>query len=101
VLLVVVRPHTPSLTLSRLSDAGEQINNSHLEDKQLFLLLFLTFVVFALLMPYLMVVLLQLALQQKILGVRFWKRHADRRIELSKGRFVPIAKFLELVCELF
>jgi hypothetical protein len=40
---------------------------------------------------------MQSALQAKVLGVSFWENHANRRIEISKGKFVPIARFMELV----
>jgi len=39
---------------------------------------------------------LQHALRQRILGVHFWERASHRRIELSKGRFIPVDKFIEL-----
>jgi Ca2+-binding EF-hand superfamily protein len=40
---------------------------------------------------------MQSALQDKILGKGFWTKSANRRIEISKGKFVPIARFMELV----
>lgn len=39
---------------------------------------------------------MQHALRQRILGVHFWERASHRRIELSKGRFIPVDKFIEL-----
>lgn len=45
---------------------------------------------------------MQTALHRATLGAAFWHRNAERRIEVSKGRFIPIAKFMELVrCILF
>ena len=40
---------------------------------------------------------MQLALQQKVLGVRFWNFNANRRLKLAKGIYIPIDKFLEMV----
>jgi hypothetical protein len=40
---------------------------------------------------------MQNALQRNILGTRFWEKHANRRIEICKGQFLPIAKFMEIV----
>jgi len=40
---------------------------------------------------------MQLALQQKILGVRFWNFNANRRLKLAKGIYISIDKFLEMV----
>jgi len=39
---------------------------------------------------------MQLALQQKILGVRFWNFNANRRLKLAKGIYISIDKFLEM-----
>ena len=43
--------------------------------------------------------LVQESLQRRILGKSFWERHSNRRIEISKGQFIPIAKFMEIVSE--
>jgi hypothetical protein len=40
---------------------------------------------------------MQTALQRSTLGTAFWQRNSERRIEISKGRFVPIGKLMELV----
>lgn len=40
---------------------------------------------------------LQLHLQNRIMGQRFWERCSNRRIELSKGKFVTIAELMQLV----
>eukprot|EP01035_Chromulina_nebulosa_P022337 gene22337-28925_t len=40
--------------------------------------------------------LVQSQLQKKILGLRFWNQHANRRIEITKGKFLPVAKFMEI-----
>lgn len=40
--------------------------------------------------------LMQELLQKKVLGKKWWAANADRRIELSKGKFIPIAKFMEI-----
>lgn len=40
---------------------------------------------------------MQQLLQRRTLGTSFWYKNAERRIEVSKGRFIPIAKFMELV----
>mmetsp|Transcript_18568 Transcript_18568/g.25651 ORF Transcript_18568/g.25651 Transcript_18568/m.25651 type:complete len:415 (-) Transcript_18568:523-1767(-) len=40
--------------------------------------------------------LMQSTLQRRILGQRFWHNHANRRIEISKGKFIPIAKFMDI-----
>lgn len=40
--------------------------------------------------------LMQELLQKKILGKSFWEKNANRRIELSRGKFIPIAKFMEI-----
>lgn len=40
---------------------------------------------------------MQLLLQQRVLGKRFWIQNAKRRIQLSKGKFIPIGKLLEMV----
>lgn len=39
---------------------------------------------------------MQLYLQQKVLGRGFWHKNSQRRIKLSKGKFVPIGKLLEM-----
>jgi len=41
--------------------------------------------------------LMQSTLQRRILGQRFWHNHANRRIEISKGQFIPIGKFMDIV----
>jgi len=43
---------------------------------------------------------MQLALQQKVLGVRFWNYNANRRLQLAKGMYISIDKFLEMVSEI-
>lgn len=40
---------------------------------------------------------LQHGLRQRVLGVRFWERASNRRLEVCKGRHVPVSRFLELV----
>lgn len=40
---------------------------------------------------------MQTALQTATLGTAFWQHNSERRIEISKGRFVPIGKLMELV----
>jgi hypothetical protein len=40
---------------------------------------------------------LQHALRKRILGVWFWQRAANRRIELTHGKYLPVAQFVELV----
>lgn len=39
---------------------------------------------------------LQTALQKRIMGRGFWDRHANRRIEVCRGQYMPIAKFMEI-----
>eukprot|EP01034_Spumella_vulgaris_P028841 gene28841-35778_t len=39
---------------------------------------------------------MQIYLQGSTLGRGFWNRNADRRVQLSNGRFIPIGKFMEL-----
>lgn len=39
---------------------------------------------------------IQLALQKNILGKRFWERNATRRLKLSDGRYISVAKFMEM-----
>lgn len=39
---------------------------------------------------------MQLYLQKRVLGRRFWEQNADRRIKISRGVYIPISKFLEL-----
>lgn len=41
--------------------------------------------------------MLQHNIRQKVLGVNFWARASRRRIEFSKGRFISIDEFIELV----
>lgn len=40
---------------------------------------------------------MQLALRTQILGVSFWEKTADRRVKLSKNKYITIQKLLELV----
>jgi hypothetical protein len=40
---------------------------------------------------------MQKALQKSTLGVNFWTTNAERRIEMSNGKFMPVAKFMQLV----
>jgi hypothetical protein len=47
----------------------------------------------ALLFPAFM---MQTKMQSKILGCRFWSSLANKRIEISKGRYIPISEFLKL-----
>ena len=47
----------------------------------------------ALLFPAFM---MQTKMQSKILGCRFWSNLANKRIEISKGRYIPISEFLKL-----
>lgn len=37
---------------------------------------------------------MQLALQRKVLGIRFWERNAQRRMKLSNGKYVSIGQFI-------
>eukprot|EP01034_Spumella_vulgaris_P023832 gene23832-30107_t len=39
---------------------------------------------------------MQKALQRSTLGVAFWTANAERRIEMSNGSFMPVAKFMQL-----
>jgi hypothetical protein len=40
---------------------------------------------------------MQLALRKQILGIYFWERTADRRVKLSKNKYITIRKLLEMV----
>jgi hypothetical protein len=40
---------------------------------------------------------LQLNLQTKVIGTKFWKKCSQRRIEISKGKFVTLVQLMELV----
>lgn len=40
---------------------------------------------------------LQLHLQEKVCGVAFWAHCSNRRIELSKGKFVTMGELMEVV----
>lgn len=40
---------------------------------------------------------MQLALKKSILGVRFWELCSERRVQLSKNKFVTIKQLIELV----
>lgn len=40
---------------------------------------------------------LQLHLQEKVCGRSFWSRCSNRRVELSKGKFVTMGELMELV----
>ena len=37
---------------------------------------------------------MQLALQRRFLGVSYWESNADKRIQLSKGKYISVEKFL-------
>lgn len=37
---------------------------------------------------------MQLALQQKILGVRFWERNARKRLKFSNGKYISVGNFI-------
>ncbi|RYY81143.1 hypothetical protein EON63_16070 [archaeon] len=39
---------------------------------------------------------LQLALKKTLLGVSFWERHAERRVKISKDKFIKIKDLLAL-----
>lgn len=40
---------------------------------------------------------MQLALKKKMMGVGFWQTHAERRVKLSKNKYVKIKDLLQLV----
>lgn len=40
---------------------------------------------------------MQLYLKKKMMGVRFWKSHAERRVKLSKNKYVKIKDLLVMV----
>lgn len=40
---------------------------------------------------------MQLYLKKNLLGVNFWERCADRRIKLSKKKFVTVKQLIEMV----
>ena len=40
---------------------------------------------------------LQMAMQRKILGIRFWERCSDRRIRVNKHKFVTVSELVHLV----
>lgn len=40
---------------------------------------------------------MQLALQRKILGVRFWERNAERRLKFSNGKYISVGNFILMV----
>jgi hypothetical protein len=40
---------------------------------------------------------LQYMLQGKVLGHSFWSKCSDRRIELSKGKYIALKNLMELV----
>lgn len=40
---------------------------------------------------------MQSSLQRNILGVSYWNKHANRRIEISKGEYLSIHQFMALV----
>jgi hypothetical protein len=46
---------------------------------------------------------MQLYLRKKVLGVYFWNSHCDRRIKISKNKYVKISDLLHLVsnCSIF
>lgn len=39
---------------------------------------------------------IQRILMKKIMGQSFWSKQANKRIEISKGKYVPIVKFMEI-----
>ena len=40
---------------------------------------------------------MQLALKKKMMGVGFWQTHAERRVKLSKNKYMKIKDLLQLV----
>lgn len=40
---------------------------------------------------------MQLALQRRILGVRFWERNANKRLKFSNGKYISIGNFILFV----
>lgn len=41
---------------------------------------------------------MQLYLKKKMLGVRFWNVHSERRVKLCKNKYVRIKDLLNMVC---
>lgn len=39
---------------------------------------------------------LQLALKKTLLGISFWERHAERRVKISKDKFIKIKDLLNM-----
>lgn len=44
---------------------------------------------------------LQLSLKKALLGVSFWEKHAERRVKVSKDKYIKIKDLLALVSALF
>jgi hypothetical protein len=42
---------------------------------------------------------MQLALQRKILGVRFWEKNANKRLKFSNGKYISVGNFILFVSE--
>lgn len=40
---------------------------------------------------------MQLALKKKMIGIGFWQTHAERRVKLTKNKYVKIKDLLQLV----
>jgi hypothetical protein len=40
---------------------------------------------------------MQLKLQERIMGSKFWEKCTERRVEWSKGKYISIAQLMELV----
>ena len=40
---------------------------------------------------------LQNHLQERVLGIRFWEKASERRIQLSKGKYVKLSELMRLV----
>ena len=40
---------------------------------------------------------MQLALQRKVLGVRFWENNANKRLKFSNGKYISVGNFILMV----
>lgn len=41
---------------------------------------------------------MQLALKKKMMGIGFWQTHSERRVKLTKNKYVKIKDLLQMVC---
>ena len=44
---------------------------------------------------------LQHHLQEQVMGVAFWEKVSERRVELSNGQYVPLSDIMQIVSHLF